>query len=89
VAALRRAEELAMMRYRGGVSTYLEVVSAQQDRLLAELLLAEVKGQQHQAVVRLYRTLGGGWSMREKEEPAKSDPAAPAAPPVAPAPAPT
>jgi multidrug efflux system outer membrane protein len=89
VASLRRAEELAMMRYRGGVSTYLEVVSAQQDRLLAELLLAEVKGQQHQAVVRLYRTLGGGWNMHEKDESAKTDPAKPDAPPVQPAPAPT
>jgi multidrug efflux system outer membrane protein len=80
VAGLRKAEELAVMRYRGGVSTYLEVVSAQQDRLLAELLLADVKGQQHQVVVRLYRTLGGGWNMHEKDQSAKSDPTQSGAP---------
>jgi multidrug efflux system outer membrane protein len=63
VAALVRAEELAMMRYKGGVANYLEVVTAQEERLRAELVLADVKGEQHQAVIRLYRALGGGWNM--------------------------
>lgn len=61
VASLQRTEALAMMRYRGGVSNYLEVVTAQEQRLGAELALADAKGQQHQAVVALYRALGGGW----------------------------
>ena len=63
VAALTRAEELAQMRFRGGVANYLEVITAQEQRLVAELSLAEVKGEQHQAIVRLYRALGGGWNM--------------------------
>jgi outer membrane protein, multidrug efflux system len=67
-AALRRAEELAMLRYRGGVANYLEVVTAQEARLLAELTLADVKGDQQQAVVALYRALGGGWRMPKPEE---------------------
>jgi multidrug efflux system outer membrane protein len=83
-AALRRAEELAMLRYRGGVANYLEVVTAQEARLLAELTLADVKGDQQQAVVQLYRALGGGWRMPNPEEtdkgkaPAQTAAAAPA-----------
>ena len=46
---------------------YLEVVTAQEERLRAELSLAEVKGEQHQAVIQLYRALGGGWNMGKKE----------------------
>jgi outer membrane protein, multidrug efflux system len=85
VGALRRAENVATLRYRGGVSTYLEVITAQEQRLLAELALADTKGQQHQALVQLYRALGGGWNMKEKEgaTPAEQAPA-PAAAPVTP-----
>jgi multidrug efflux system outer membrane protein len=65
VDALRRAEQVSTLRYRGGISNYLEVITAQEQRLLAELALADAKGQQHQALVLLYRTLGGGWNMHE------------------------
>jgi multidrug efflux system outer membrane protein len=68
VQSLRRAEEVAMLRYKGGVSTYLEVVTAQEQRLLAEITLADTKGQQHLAVVQLYRALGGGWHMKENND---------------------
>jgi multidrug efflux system outer membrane protein len=68
VASLRRAEDVAILRYKGGVSTYLEVVTAQEQRLLAELTLADTKGQQHLAVVQLYRALGGGWHMKENKD---------------------
>ena len=67
VAALIKAEDVAILRYKGGVSNYLEVITAQEQRLLAELLLADAKGFQHQAVVTLYRALGGGWKMGEKK----------------------
>lgn len=86
VGALRRAESVASLRYRGGVSTYLEVITAQEQRLLAELALADTKGQQQQAVVQLYRALGGGWNMHEKTETA---PAEQAPAPASPAPAAT
>lgn len=67
VAALVRAEELANLRYKGGIATYLEVVTAQEQRLLSELTLAQIKGNQHAAVIQLYRALGGGWQMKKKE----------------------
>lgn len=66
VSALAHAEEMAMLRYRGGVANYLEVVTAQEERLRAELVLSDVKGEQHQALVQLYRALGGGWKMGSK-----------------------
>lgn len=68
VAALQRAEEVALLRYKGGVSTYLEVITAQEQRLSAELLLADTKGLQHQSVIQLYRALGGGWNMGQKSD---------------------
>ncbi|GMU63129.1 MAG: membrane protein [Myxococcaceae bacterium] len=67
VAALKKTEDLAMMRYKGGVSNYLEVVTAQEQRLIAELSLADAKGQQLQAVVQLYRALGGGWRTQDAQ----------------------
>jgi len=68
VKALARTEELADVRYRGGVAVYLEVITAQEQSLSAELALTDVKGQQHQAVIALYRALGGGWNMKQATE---------------------
>ncbi|HKP62314.1 MAG TPA: efflux transporter outer membrane subunit [Polyangiales bacterium] len=68
VAALLRTEEIATVRYKGGISTYLEVITAQEQSLAAQLELAETKGLQHQAVIALYRALGGGWNMKEATE---------------------
>jgi multidrug efflux system outer membrane protein len=79
VGALVRAEQLAGLRYKGGIATYLEVITAQEQRLLAELTLADVKGQQHQAVIQLYRALGGGWAMPKKENAGAQNKDAPAA----------
>jgi outer membrane protein, multidrug efflux system len=67
VKHLMRTEQLADERYRGGVASYIEVITAQERSLLAQLELAEAKALQHQAVISLYRALGGGWSMKEPE----------------------
>jgi outer membrane protein, multidrug efflux system len=68
VKELARTEELADIRYKGGVAVYLEVITAQEASLSAELALTDVKGLQHLAVVNLYRALGGGWNMKEATE---------------------
>jgi len=62
VTAQRSALSLSESRYRGGVSTYLEVLDAQRELLDAELQQAIVLRERIVAVVRLYRALGGGWS---------------------------
>jgi outer membrane protein, multidrug efflux system len=61
VGAERRALELAEMRYRGGVSAYLEVLDAQRSLFGAELDEAETVGNHLTSLVRLYKALGGGW----------------------------
>lgn len=62
VAASRRAEELSMNRYRGGLVTYLEVVTAQSTRLQNERVAIGIERRRMEASVLLIRALGGGWN---------------------------
>jgi multidrug efflux system outer membrane protein len=73
VKATTEASKLALARYQGGVSTYLEVLDAQRQQYDAQLNLADAVRDELTSVVQLYRALGGGW--REVE------PLAPAPPP--------
>jgi multidrug efflux system outer membrane protein len=61
VTSLRDASRLANIRYRGGVSSYLEVLDTERQLFDAELGLARVQRDELVAVVRVYRALGGGW----------------------------
>jgi outer membrane protein, multidrug efflux system len=61
VNALRRALQLANDRYSAGVSSYLDVLSAEQALFTAELSLTAAERQGLVGVVTLYRALGGGW----------------------------
>ena len=62
VAALQESVRLAEKRYVGGLSTYLEVLDAQQQLFPAELSLAQAQRDERLVLVDLYRALGGGWS---------------------------
>ncbi|WP_256870503.1 TolC family protein [Chromobacterium haemolyticum] len=55
------------MRYDNGYASYLDVLDAQRNSFQAELGLVSAKLDQLNAVVDLYKALGGGW-----ETPAKS-----------------
>jgi outer membrane protein, multidrug efflux system len=59
--ALRRALELAELRYRTGVASYIEVLDAQRGLFEAELTLSQVQLLQLSSAVELYRALGGSW----------------------------
>jgi multidrug efflux system outer membrane protein len=59
--ALRRALELADVRYRTGIASYLEVLDAQRGLFDAELSLTQAELDQLVAAVQLYRALGAGW----------------------------
>ena len=61
VADLHESVRLSEMRYRGGTTTYLEVLDGQRALYSAELNLAQARGNEYQSLVRLYRSLGGGW----------------------------
>jgi multidrug efflux system outer membrane protein len=61
VADLEESVRLSNMRYRGGTTTYLEVLDGQRSLFAAELTLAEARGNEYRSLVQLYRALGGGW----------------------------
>jgi outer membrane protein, multidrug efflux system len=61
VRALRDAARLSRLRYDTGLANYLEVLIADQQLFDQELLLARTRADQLNAVVQLYRALGGGW----------------------------
>ena len=58
--ALRRAERSTMLKMDHGSSTYLEVLTARQTRLNAELSQVANRFAELQSVVNLYQALGGG-----------------------------
>ena len=61
IDALRNTLRLADLRYKAGYSGYLEVLTAQRDLALAEIGLIDTQRNQLNAVVSLYKALGGGW----------------------------
>lgn len=61
VKASRRTLDIATSRYTGGLVSYLDVVSAQQNLLTNEQQLAILQGQKLVSSVLLVKALGGGW----------------------------
>ena len=57
----RRALEIANNRYVGGVTTYLDVITAQTTLLSSQRLETQLLGQQMVSSVFLVKALGGGW----------------------------
>lgn len=85
VDALTLAVKLAGERYQGGLSSYLEVLDAEQLLFDAELLLAQTRTAYALSYVSIYKSLGGGWKLGDDWNRAQAQPAAPAS---GPAPAP-
>jgi len=61
---LRDQSRLSTLRYRGGVSSYLEVLDTERQRLAAEQQLARARRDELVSLVRLYVALGGGWQIQ-------------------------
>lgn len=61
VDALTRSIEISNDLFKSARADYLEVLMTQRDALEAKLELIETKKQQLNAVVNIYRDLGGGW----------------------------
>ena len=57
----RKALEIANNRYVGGVTSYLDVITAQSTLLTNERLATQLHGQQMVTSVFLVKALGGGW----------------------------
>src|SRR5271155_5255378 len=61
VKDLQDTVDTSLRRYRGGITTYLEVLDGQRSLFAAELTLAQSRGNEYQSMVQLYKALGGGW----------------------------
>jgi multidrug efflux system outer membrane protein len=55
------AARLSDLRYKGGATSYLEVLTNQTNYFSAELNLAQAQRNELLALVTLYKALGGGW----------------------------
>lgn len=61
VADAERSLNLANARYTGGLVTYLDVITAQEQVLTNERLATQIQGQRLVTSVLLVKALGGGW----------------------------
>lgn len=59
--AARGAAELSNIRYKGGASSYLEVLTSEAAQFAAEIDLAMANLNERLAVIQVYSALGGGW----------------------------
>jgi multidrug efflux system outer membrane protein len=55
------AKNLSNMRYKGGATSYLEVLDSDTRYFSAQLTLAQAQLRELEALVQIYRSLGGGW----------------------------
>jgi NodT family efflux transporter outer membrane factor (OMF) lipoprotein len=62
VAAAEHSLALSSNRYRGGVTTYLEVITAQTTALANERTAVQISGRRMVDSVLLIKALGGGWN---------------------------
>jgi outer membrane protein, multidrug efflux system len=60
-ATYAEAARLANDRYRGGATSFLEVLTTQQQYLTSDLQRSQARADELQYYVRLYQALGGGW----------------------------
>lgn len=65
VAAAQKYLELAVTRYKGGVTSYLEVTTAQSAALSDEVTAVNILGRRMVDAVTLVQALGGGWNSSE------------------------
>ena len=74
LTAERKVLELAELRYRGGVSDYLEVLDAQRSLFNAELDAVSARRDELVALIQLYKALGGGWPQAAEAAPPEEQP---------------
>jgi NodT family efflux transporter outer membrane factor (OMF) lipoprotein len=61
VLASQKYLELSLIRYRGGITSYLEVTTAQSAALTDEVTAVNILGRRMTSAVLLIQALGGGW----------------------------
>jgi multidrug efflux system outer membrane protein len=61
VNALQESNRLSVIRYQGGLDSYLQVLDAERNLFQGQLLEAQLRRDVLLSIVQLYRALGGGW----------------------------
>jgi NodT family efflux transporter outer membrane factor (OMF) lipoprotein len=69
VESAQRSLVISTNRYKGGVTTYLEVITAQTTQLTNERTAADITTRQFAASVQLIKALGGGWDTTKLPSP--------------------
>jgi NodT family efflux transporter outer membrane factor (OMF) lipoprotein len=65
VQAAQNSLDLSNTRYEGGVTSYLEVITAQNAALADEVTAVNILGRRMASAVLLIQALGGGWDRKE------------------------
>ncbi len=68
VASAQSSLDLALIQYREGITDFTTVLTAQQSLLSTEDSLANAMGNISIFLVGVYRSLGGGWQIREGQD---------------------
>lgn len=74
VNAYQEAVKVSNTRYVAGLSSYLDVLQAQQQLFPAEILLAQARFNRLATLVQLYQVLGGGWKLADGQWPGTAAP---------------
>jgi NodT family efflux transporter outer membrane factor (OMF) lipoprotein len=62
VASAQKSFDISNQRYKGGVATYLEVLTAENALLSSQRSVVSLQSRRYALSVQLIRALGGGWS---------------------------
>ncbi len=68
VKALQKAVQISTDRYLYGLSSYFEVLEAQQRLYPAQFTQAQIRLGRLLAYVQLYKALGGGWNLEDPQQ---------------------
>lgn len=68
VKASKRSVDLSLIQYREGLVDYQRVLDTQRDLTIQEDNLVSTTGSVGTSLVGLYRSLGGGWEIREGQD---------------------
>jgi multidrug efflux system outer membrane protein len=68
IESLRNYSRIARLRFDNGYTSYIEVLDAERSLFNAELSRAQSKGILFQALVNLYKAMGGGWTIESSKK---------------------
>jgi outer membrane protein, multidrug efflux system len=69
VRALEKSVQISNDRYLYGLSSYFEILEAQQRLYPAQYTQAQIRLNRLLAYVQLYKALGGGWNLNDPQQP--------------------